>query len=143
MVKNMEGMSVLGLELRVREEDLIEQEAHEAHAEAFRSPFMIRSRYHDENLGDSDPEMYSPVLKDDLAVSADILASCLQKVKIFVGNKFSSHEQRFEELKNMQEMGSTRIDSITPVIRTKPKRMRIKYQAPTIWTMNSTLIYEF
>ena len=109
MVKSMEGMSVPGLGLGVREEDLIEQEARdsEARTEAFRTPFKKRGREQEENLGDAGPEMYSPVLKDDLAVSPDILASCLRKVEEFVRDKFSRNDRRFDELENLQEMGST------------------------------------
>ena len=58
-------------------------------------------------------------------------------------NSRASHKCRFEELENMQEMGSTRINSTTQVIGTKPKKMRIKYDAPTIWTTICTIIDEF
>ena len=87
--------------------------------------------------------MYSPVLKDDLAVSPDILASCLQKVETFVRDKFVSHESRFDQLEHAHEMGLTRMDSISQSIGNKPKKMRLEYDAPTVWTTISTIIDEF
>ena len=70
-------MNVPGLGAGVSEDDLIEQEARETRAETFRTPYKKRVRLEDEILEGGVPEMYSPVLKDDLAVSPDILASCL------------------------------------------------------------------
>ena len=81
-----------GIGAGISEDDLIEQEAREALVETFRTPYKKRVRVEEENQVREIPEMYSPVLKDDLAVSPDILASCLRKVETFVRDKFVSHE---------------------------------------------------
>ena len=144
MVKNLAAVTGLpGIGAGVSEDELIEQEAREARAETFRTPYKKRVRVEEENLVGEIPEMYSPVLKDDLAVSPDILASCLRKVETFVRDKFVSHESRFDQLEHAHDMGLTRMDSISQSIGNKPKKMRVEYDAPTVWTTISTIIDEF
>ena len=132
-----------GIGAGISEDDLIEQEAREALVETFRTPYKKRVRVEEENQVREIPEMYSPVLKDDLAVSPDILASCLWKVETFIRDKFVSHESRFDQLEHAHEMGLTRMDSISQSIGNKPKKMRLEYDAPTVWTTISTIIDEF
>ena len=86
MAQNMDG--------DVTEDDLVAQEAREAKAEAYRTLYKKCTRK--EDLGESPREMYYPVLKDDLAVLPDILASCLRKVETFVREKFGTYNRCFK-----------------------------------------------
>ena len=40
-------------------------------------------------------------------------------------------------------MGLTHMDSISQSIGNKPKKMRLEYDAPTMWTAISTILEEF
>ena len=126
----------------VTEEDLMEQEARESKADAFKTPYKKRGR-EEETIEPLDEEIiYSPLLKGELEVSPDILAASLRRVETYIRDKSEAQLKRFTALESTQDIALTRLDSLSYSIGTRPKRIKAEYDGPTIWTTISLLIDE-